>query len=454
MLDRSQSSGVAIDQKIDAESIQEFGGSVGVFFIILISHCVLYYLWMAWQFHGGALWYPHGVTDVPRFFSSIGATIVQQAMPSWETIGIYGVFLLCQAVLSAYLPGMTIKGLPLPSRGNRQLSYKCNGIWAWYITLIAVAFLHFSGLFPLTRLYHLFGPLMTTAILFGDLTSLLVYFGAKATRNTHRMSGSFWYDYFMGAWLNPRIGALDLKMWAEIRVAWILLFLLTLSAAAVQYQTYHTLSSPMIFMVLAHGLYTNACMKGEECIPTTWDIFYEKWGWMLIFWNFAGVPFMYCFNSMYISAQVPFEHSLPYTMMCFALLIGAYYIWDTSQSQRNRFRMQERGTYRARKTFPQLPWGTLHNPEYMETAHGSKLLVDGWWRYARKIHYAADIVMALSWGLICGFQHFLPYFYCVFFVGMIAHRAIRDVHRCRNKYGEDWDRYCQKVPWLFIPFVF
>jgi Ergosterol biosynthesis ERG4/ERG24 family len=32
--------------------------------------------------------------------------------------------------------------------------------------------------------------------------------------------------------------------------------------------------------------------KGEECIPQTWDMFHEKWGFMVIFWNFAGVPFV------------------------------------------------------------------------------------------------------------------------------------------------------------------
>jgi len=32
--------------------------------------------------------------------------------------------------------------------------------------------------------------------------------------------------------------------------------------------------------------------KGEECIPVSWDIFHEKSGFMLIFWNYAGVPFV------------------------------------------------------------------------------------------------------------------------------------------------------------------
>ena len=103
-------------------------------------------------------------------------------------------------------------------------------------------------------------------------------------------------------------------MWAEIRVSWLTLFLLTASGAAHQYATYGTVSTPMIFMLVAHFLYANACMKGEECIPTTWDIFHEKWGGMLVFWNLAGVPFVYCFGAMYLASQPPFEHSVPYTL--------------------------------------------------------------------------------------------------------------------------------------------
>ena len=38
-------------------------------------------------------------------------------------------------------------------------------------------------------------------------------------------------------------------------------------------------------------------------MPYTWDIFHEKWGWMLIFWNIAGVPFLYCANSFFIAER-------------------------------------------------------------------------------------------------------------------------------------------------------
>ncbi len=439
---------------VDASAEREFGGARGAVAIMIGSHLVLYYLWYALHFHAGSVPLPHGLADVPHFLGEWWWAVAAHAAPTWPAVGLYLGFLLVHATLSTVLPGLKVKGLPLADRGGLQLEYNINGLWAWYITLGVVAVAHVTGVFPLQRVYDLVGPLMTVAIITADLVAVGIHVGAHVTNNTYRMSGNGLYDFFMGAWLNPRIGRLDLKMWAEIRVAWILLFLLTLSAAAHQYEVYHTVSTPMLFMVLAHFLYANACHKGEECIPTTWDIFYEKWGWMLIFWNLAGVPFVYCFNSMYLAGRPPTSHSLPYTLFCFALLLSAYYVWDTAQSQRNRFRMQLRGTFVRRRAFPQLPWGTLQNPRYLETQSGSTLLVDGWWRYARKIHYTADIAMALSWGLICGFDNFLPYFYVTFFLGMILHRAARDDARCQRKYGADWDRYKAEVPHLFIPGLF
>lgn len=80
----------------------------------------------------------------------------------------------------------------------------------------------------------------------------------------------------------------------------------------------------------------------------------------------------------------------PFMFALFALLLVTYYIWDTSNSQRARFRMQVDGTYKPRWTFPQLPWGTLKNPKYLSTKAGSKLLINGWWKYARKVSSCAN----------------------------------------------------------------
>lgn len=263
---------------------------------------------------------------------------------------------------------------------------------------------------------------------------------------------------FMGALLNPRIGKLDLKMWAEIRIPWKILFFISLSAGLKEKELTGSVSPQMVFMILAHFLYVNACMKGEECIPTTWDIFYEKWGYMLIFWNFSAVPFTYCYSSIYLLKMAelgsPVRSSFMYNFFVFSLLLIGYYIWDTANSQKNKFRMQQSGTYFPRYTFPQLPWNVLENPTFIKTEHGNLLLTGGWWGKARKIHYTADLMMALSWGLICRFGSGIPYYYICFFVIVLCHRVSRDMERCAMKYGKDWDRYCQVVPYIFIPGVF
>ena len=57
----------------------------------------------------------------------------------------------------------------------------------------------------------------------------------------------------------------------------------------------------------------------------------------------------------------------------------------------------------------------------------------------------------ICWGLICGFEVLLPYWYVCFFVPMIIHRAVRDDARCAEKYGADWDTYIKRVPYVFVP---
>jgi hypothetical protein len=60
------------------------------------------------------------------------------------------------------------------------------------------------------------------------------------------------------------------------------------------------------------------------------------------------------------------------------------YSFDTAMSQKSRFKQQEQGNLVIRKSFPQLPYGTIHNPKFVVTPTGSKLLVSGWWAYCRK----------------------------------------------------------------------
>lgn len=102
-----------------------------------------------------------------------------------------------------------------------------------------------------------------------------MYFWTVARGEQIRMSGNFAYDVFMGAILNPRIGSVDLKMWAEVRIPWNIVFFLAVSGACKQYEQYGYVTpvrilcyqrdnnlkhhfQNMAFMCLATWLYVNA----------------------------------------------------------------------------------------------------------------------------------------------------------------------------------------------------
>jgi len=210
--------------------------------------------------------------------------------------------------------------------------------------------------FRLEELADELGPLLTVATLFADGVAVFTYLLTIADGRQVRMSGNLVYDFFMGAILNPaRRSRRHEVLHRDSRVVDPLVLADARRCSEAGRADRLPIAADGVHVV-AHGLYTNACMKGEECIPSTWDIFHEKWGWMLIFWNLVGVPWFYSFNSYYLAVTDWPAQSTTVVVVLFVALFIAYYIWDTAQSQKNRFRMQERGTFVRRRTFPQLPW--------------------------------------------------------------------------------------------------
>lgn len=126
-------------------------------------------------------------------------------------------------------------------------------------------------------------------------------------------------------------------------------------------------------------------------------MYYEKWGFMLIFWNLAGVPLSYCHCTIYLANHDPAEYHWNRFFLAFLYIayLFVYWVWDTTNSQKNRFRQQERGTMVKRNTFPQLPWQTVENPKTITADDGSKILVDGWCK-SIPIYSRAATLMLIS----------------------------------------------------------
>ncbi|KAF2861450.1 Delta(24(24(1)))-sterol reductase like protein [Piedraia hortae CBS 480.64] len=443
------------DPKIDHDPHFEFGGSWGVSAMMIGFPLLMWYMWI------GATYYDGKFPSEPQmtwreFGEHLVHLVYTGAFPHTRAWLIYWTFLVVQGLFYLYLPGVYATGKPLPHENGKQLRYYCSGVSSLYLTIVVALVLHWTGIFKLYTLMDEFGPLMSVAIISGYLVSIVAYVSALARGAQHRMTGHHIYDFFMGAELNPRLlGWLDFKMFFEVRLPWFMLFLISLSAATRQYENYGYVSGEVGFLLMAHFLYANACCKGEELIVSTWDMYNEKWGFMLIFWNMAGVPLSYCHCTIYLANHHPstYAWSKPLLVCLYVSYLFTYWVWDTSQSQKNKFRQADRGHSIERTSFPQLPWREVKNPQQIKTESGDAILVDGWYKYARKIHYTCDLYFALCWGLITGFGSPFPWFYPVFFAIMIIHRAYRDIQRCKEKYGESWTEYERRTPYLFIPFV-
>jgi len=500
----------------------EFGGPVGATVIIIWSHYILLYFWYCLETNDGFLVLPTSLADACAHALAF-ASLLGRSWPAPTVVCAYTAFFAAQLVLAAVVPGVTVDGLPTAPHGKR-LKYHCNGYLCYYICIagvVAVDCAHraFGVGVPITHWCDNYGQYLLTSIFIADATSIFWYiyglsaasddpncetmdWGSGADREGNvghvavlyrgaELSGrgsvrraSWVYDFFMGTCLYPRIGGdrIDIKMVSECRWSWLSLMLLTLSCAVKQYRDSGFVSLQMFFMVLAHWLYSNATVKGEQYIPATWDMFHEKYGWMLNFWNITGVPFLYCFQSFFIlrnqdrisdsfphnlRLELPFRRGalglaeannvrglleVPvFSIALFVFLFAAYYMFDTANQQKAGIKISGNNkTLNERNCFPSFDWGVLKDPVFIHTPRG-KLLVDGWYAFARKAQYTADFCMALSWGLATGFLSPMNYFYCGFFIAMISHRQMRDEERCQSKYGEHWTLYKTHVPNVFIP---
>jgi protein-S-isoprenylcysteine O-methyltransferase Ste14 len=179
----------------------------------------------------------------------------------------------------------------------------------------------------------------------------------------------------------------------------------------------------------------------EPAILTTMDIAHENFGYMLAFGDLAWVPFTYTLQALYL-VHHPVELPIWAAVLIFTMHLVGYYIFREVNIQKHRFR-----------TEPDRPiWGK--KPEYIETERGTHLLVSGFWGWSRHFNYVGDILMAFSWSLPTLFNTPVTYFYPVYFTILLIHRERRDNYQCRLKYGKDWDRYCEKVPWRIIPGIY
>ena len=401
----------------------EFGGIPGNFAMIFGLPVFTAYLYFTVRFNGGAL-LPGDQADWAGFFASL--------RPTWTAAAFYAVW---------WGPGKTVEGTELPD--GTRLPYKMNGRFAMVATFGGAAALHVGGLWDIRQLYTEFGAILSVMTIFSYAFSVFLYVYGKKHGQERKNSGSLIHDFWMGTGHNPRVppgpDGLDLKFFCEARPGLLLWVLINAAFALVQHDQTGSVSIAMWLVFAFQLMYVADYFVNEPAILTTMDIKHENFGFMLCFGDLAWVPMTYTLQAHYLIEHDP---DLPIwaavAIVCVNML--GLYIFRAVNLQKHTFRSDPENA---------LIWGKP--VEYIETAQGGKLLVSGFWGWSRHFNYVGDILMALSWSLPCAFGSIVPYFYPIYFAILLIHRERRDHHFCTQKYGADWERYCERVRYRIVP---
>jgi Delta14-sterol reductase len=413
----------------DTTRPDQFGGPWGALLLTIVMPTITFYLWSAVAQHGGSLWLPRSLAELQAMIPT----------PTWEAAAMFGGWLGLQALLYVLTPGRVVQGRATP-HGERA-EYRLNGLLAFgasaALLVAGIAADVVSPAFVLAQL----GPLLTIAVLFVFVASALTYAAGRRRAHLERSTGNPIYDFYLGAILNPRIGRHDVKFFFESRVGMGSWGALAILMPAAELQAHGSLSTAMLVVSICQLVYIFDFFVFESNLLSTLDIIEENLGFMLWFAFLAWIPFNFTLQQQYVLAAGP-ELSTVAAAAIVVLNFAGYYVFRDANLQKLRFRRD-----------PSLPiWG--RPPVAMDTARGTKLLLSGWWGLARHANYFGDLTTALAWCLACGFGSVVPYFYFIYFAALLLNRERRDHAMCKRKYGADWDRYCEKVPYRIVPFVY
>jgi 7-dehydrocholesterol reductase len=373
-----------------------------------------------------------------RFFGSVMA---------WKMIGIFAV---AQALMLWFLPGKKYYGTITP-KGN-QPEYKDNGLLSYILTFMVFLFCSvYLKLFSPGIIYINMGDLLG-ALNFGALVfCLFLYFKGRffPSSSDNSTTGNFIFDYYWGTELFPQIAGINVKQFTNCRFGMTGWALAVVSFAFAQKEIYGTADLGIIVSASLIFIYLFKFFIWESGYMKSMDIQVDRAGFMICWGCLVWVPAVYTSPVMYM---VKHPAGLSYAVAGLIFVLGFISIWL------NYWADQQRQSVRSTNGDTTI-WGAIpvliHAP--YTTEDGSKktniLLASGFWGVSRHFHYVPEILAAFFWSCAAGTGAFLPYFYVIFLVVLLTHRAFRDDTKCRNKYGKSWDQYCELVPYKIIPWV-
>jgi 7-dehydrocholesterol reductase len=410
--------------------------------LIVLAPGLIILPWIAAVHHGGSLL---------AMVKDPASILAHWPLPSWTALGLFCIWGALQLLLMLLLPGRAHRG-PITPMGERP-TYKLNGVSAFVVTHALWWLCGYRlALFDPAVVYAHLGPLLMTTSLFALVFCGFLYFkGSRfpSSRDAGKSGNPIW-DFYWGVELHPRLLGVDLKQLFNCRIAMMGWSVVLLSYAAAQHDLHGQVSNTMLVSVGLQILYILKFFHWEGGYFNTIDIMHDRFGFYICWGVLAWLPSIYTVTGLYL-VNHPMEWPTWLAALVFCAGVLAIVINYQADAQRQRVRATQGET---------LVWGKRPDTiraryrTAMGEEHENLLLVSGWWGKARHFNYLAELTLAFLWTVPAGFAHLMPWLYFLFLLVLLVDRSRRDELRCRGKYGEFWQAYCERVPYRIVPYVY
>lgn len=354
-------------------------------------------------------------------------------------LGLITPFIVYAAItfLHIIIPAKKVKGYVKSETTGEVLNYRINGKFVLLLSVVIWFLLGYFNIVPYTWLYEIRWLSLIGAAVIGLSYSFFVVLKHPSTGK------SFLADLWFGRVKNPQLkdGFIDAKLWLYM-IGAVMLQLNVLSFAA-----YHIINVENINygFLLGCAMLTWFCFDYlifEKVHLWTYDFIAERVGFKLGFGCLAFYPYFYAI-ALWFTANLPNPgHPVLLTALFGALFIFGWIFTRGANMQKYYFKTQPGNKFLWMK------------PEVL--SNGCKaLLASGFWGASRHINYLGEIIQATAIALATGyFGIWMIWLYPLYYIGLLFSRQAADDKICREKYGDLWDRYTEKVKYKIIPFIY
>jgi len=331
--------------------------------------------------------------------------------------------------------------------------YTDNGFAFWIFTsIISIIY----GLFNkdgVIKFGENYIPVLMTFNIIGLF--LVIYLYMKDKNQYHNkekddeegISGLF--RFYRGLKFHPKIFGVDVKQWTNCRFGMIIWQIIIILFFFFSYHKKSKINIAILVSVILQSIYIGKFFFWETGYFNTLDITLDRAGYYICWGCLVFLPAFYTFTVYYLANQ---DGDIPWKIGLGILALGLYFIYKNYEVDKEKedFKKYGEDTLINGKKAEYLNVKYQKNGEIVD----SKLLLSGHWSDVRHKNYLYEILLSACW---CGVGYkygALPFLYLFYIIALLVHRTFRDEAKCKTKYGEYWEKYCNIVPFRIIKNIF